>query len=264
MDGDLRVHTVAKALAIVEALNQSRVTPLAALHEITRLPKSSLVRLLDTLIDAGYVVRVSRRDGYALTEAVLRLSSGVRHRDLVVDVARPAMEAFTRKYKWQVSLATAESDSMVVRFTTRHISPFSREQNFLNRRVHMIQSAVGRAYFSFCSDEERDFILSVLRASGDELAIQEDAGHLAALVQRTRARGYATIRRPRSNPTQSFAVPLIDPQTESPLGAITFFYFRSAMTEVQAVEKYLPPVRELAETVAAGLARLCEEQDAAA
>ena len=30
---------------------------------------------------AGYVVRVSRREGYALTENVLRLSAGVRHRD---------------------------------------------------------------------------------------------------------------------------------------------------------------------------------------
>src|SRR5690348_15217309 len=148
-DGD--VHTVAKALRILEALNQSRVTPLAALHEITGMPKSTLVRLLDTLIHAGYVVRISRRDGYALTESVLRLSSGVRHRDMVVDVARPLMEAFTRQRKWQVSLATAESDAMVVRFTTRHMSPFSREQNFLNRRVHMIQSALGRAFFAYCS-----------------------------------------------------------------------------------------------------------------
>ncbi|HSV01888.1 MAG TPA: helix-turn-helix domain-containing protein [Phenylobacterium sp.] len=263
MDKDAQVHTVAKALAILEALNQSRVMPLAALHEATRLPKSSLVRLLETLIQAGYVVRVSRRDGYALTEAVLRLSSGLRHRDVVVDLARPLMEAFTRQHKWQVSLATAERDSMVVRFTTRHISPFSREQNFLNRRVHMIQSAVGRAYFSFCSEEERGYILGVLRASGDELAIQEDAGHLAAIVARTRARGYATIRRPRSNPTQSFAVPLIHPETGSPVGAVTFFYYRSAMTEAQAVERYLAPVRQLADEIVAKLARFCESAEAA-
>src|SRR5512146_1942053 len=143
---DAQVHAVTKALAVIEALNRGPVTPLAALHEVTGLPKSSLVRLLETLIEVGYVVRVSRRDGYALTEAVLRLSSGVRHRDVVVDVARPLMIAFTRRLKWQVSLATAESDAMLVRFTTRHISPFSREQNFLNRRVHMIQSALGRAY----------------------------------------------------------------------------------------------------------------------
>jgi len=255
---DAQVHAVTKALAVIEALNRGPVTPLAALHEVTGLPKSSLVRLLETLIEVGYVVRVSRRDGYALTEAVLRLSSGVRHRDVVVDVARPLMIAFTRRLKWQVSLATAESDAMLVRFTTRHISPFSREQNFLNRRVHMIQSALGRAYFAFCSAEERAFILRVLRASGDELAINEDPAHLAAIVARTRARGYATIRRPRSNPTQSFAIPLIDPETDSPLAAINLFYYRSAMTETEAVERYLGPMRELAGAIATEFARACE------
>jgi len=263
MHKDVQVHTVAKALAILEALNQSRVMRLSTLHEVTQLPKSSLVRLLETLIQGGYVVRVSRRDGYSLTEAVLRLSSGLRHRDVMVDLARPLMEAFTRQHKWQVSLATAERDCMIGRFTTRHISPFSREQNFVNRRIHMIQSAVGRAYFSYCSEEERGFILDVLRASGDELAIEDDPAHLAAIVRRTRARGYATIRRPRSNPTQSFAVPLIHPETGSAVGAVTFFYYRSAMTEAQAVERYLAAVQELADAIVAKLARFCESEEAA-
>jgi IclR family mhp operon transcriptional activator len=258
MTQDTQVHAVAKALVVLETLNRGPVTPLADLHEVTGMPKSSLVRLLETLIDTGYVVRVSRRDGYALTEAVLRLSSGVRHRDLVVDVARPLMIAFTRQHKWQVSLATAESDAMIVRFTTRHISPFSREQNFLNRRVHMIQSALGRAYLSYCSAEEQAFVLSVLRAAGDELAINDEPAHIAAIVARTRVRGYATIRRPRSNPTQSFAIPVMDPEADSPLAAINLFYYRSAITESEAVERYLGPMRELSGAIAAGLARACE------
>lgn len=262
MSQDLQVNAVAKALHVLEALNRNPVTPLASLHEITGLPKSSLVRLLQTLIETGYAVRVSRRDGYALTEAVLRLSSGIRHRDMAVDVARPLMVAFTREHKWQVSLATAESDAMLVRFTTRHLSPFSREQNFLNRRVHMIQSALGRAYFAYCSSEEQAFILKVLRASGDALAIQEDPMHVAAIVARTRARGYATIRRPRSNPTQSFAIPLMDPAVASPIGAMNLFYYRSAMTETQAIERYLEPMRALAESVVSELARACEVSEA--
>jgi DNA-binding IclR family transcriptional regulator len=52
-------------------------------------------------------------------------------------------------------------------------------------------------------------------------AVLDDADHIAAIVKQTRARGYATIRRSRSNPTRSFAAP--------------FFYYRSAMTEAQAI-----------------------------
>lgn len=252
MDRD-HVQSLTRGLAIIEALNRGRVSSLATLHAVTGLPKSSLVRLLETLIEAGYVVRISRREGYALTDAVLRLSSGVRHRDLVVDVARPLMEAFTRRYKWQVSLATSETDSMLIRFSTRHISPFAREENFLNRRVGMLQSALGRAYFAWCSDDEREFVLNALRAAGDMLALPERRADLDALLARVRADGYATTERPRSNPTRSFAVPVMEPGEDGPLGALALFYYRSTMTEAQATRRYLPLLQALAEEISAGL-----------
>jgi IclR family mhp operon transcriptional activator len=254
-----QVQSLGRGLRILEALNQNRVTSLAALNQITGLPKPSLVRLLETLIEAGYVTRVSRREGYTLTDAVLRLSSGVRHRDVVVDVARPLMEGFTRRHKWQVSLATSESDSMLIRFTTRHLSPFAREENFLNRRIHMLQSAVGRAYIAFCSDEERELILGFVRAAGDPLAITEDPPRIAALLAQVRHDGYATTERPRANPTRSFAVPVMEPGVEeSPLGSIAFFYYRTAMNHSEATRRYLGPVRALADEIAVGLAEARE------
>jgi IclR family transcriptional regulator, mhp operon transcriptional activator len=258
------VQSLTRGLAVIEAMNRSRVSSLSALHGLTGLPKSSLVRLLETLIEAGYVVRISRREGYALTDAVLRLSSGVRHRDLVVDVARPLMEAFTRRHKWQVSLATSESDSMLIRFSTRHISPFSREENFLNRRVGMLQSAVGRAYFAWCSAEEREFVLNALRAAGDTLALVERAPDLEALLARVRSDGYATIERPRSDATRSFAVPVMEPGQEGPLGALAFFYYRSTMTEAQATRRYLPLVSALADDISASLERGRQDAEPAA
>src|ERR1700735_3792302 len=91
-------HSVGRGMNVVETLNLRPVTSLEALHQATRMPKPTLVRLLETLIAAGYVHRVSRREGYAVTEAVLRLSAGVRDRDVLIDVARPLIEAFTREH----------------------------------------------------------------------------------------------------------------------------------------------------------------------
>ena len=247
------VQSLTRGLAVIEAMNRGRVTSLSTLHTITGLPKSSLVRLLETLIEGGYVVRISRREGYALTDAVLRLSSGVRHRDVVVDVARPLMEAFTRRHKWQVSLATGETDTMLIRFTTRHISPFSREENFLNRQVSMLQSAVGRAYFAWLPADERDFVLNALHAAGDPLAQPDRRAELEAILGRVRSDGYATTERPRDNPTRRFAVPVLEPGEGGPLGALAFFYYRSTMTEAQATHRYLPLLVALAEDISAGL-----------
>ena len=249
------VQSATRALRVIEALNRRRVTPLEALHGETGLPKSTLVRLLETLIAAGYVARVSRREGYTLTEAVLRLSAGMRHRDVMVEVARPLLEAFTREHKWQVSLATREADVMIVRATTRHISPFSREQIFLNRRVLMLRSAIGRAYFAFCSPQEQQFIMKLI-AAADPGEIEEAGGpdKIAATVERVRRDGYATIVWPAGEPWRSFSIPILDRGApDQPLGSVVIFYYGSVMSEAEAVAKYLTPMRMLAEAIADGL-----------
>jgi len=260
MEKDSAVQSARRVLAIIEALNHGRVTQLEALHARTGLPKSTLVRLLETLIDEGYVTRVSRREGYALTEAVLRLSAGMRHRDVLVDVARPLMEAFTQQHRWQVSLATSENSWMVVRFTTRHLSPFARVEIFLNRRVTMLRSAIGRAYMAACSAEEQELILRLI-ADQDPGEIEAAGGRdkVAAILRRVQRDGYATIVRPPDDPSRSFAIPVLDQRRpDRPLGSVVFFYYRSVMTEAQAVETYLPLVRELAERVAANLAQVLD------
>ena len=255
MAADATVQSALRALTVIEALNRRPVTSLEALHGLTALPKSTLVRLLETLIAAGYVVRVSRRDGYALTDSVLLLSAGVRRRDVLVDVARPALEAFTRKHKWQVSLATSERDSMRVRATTRDISPFAREEVFLNRRVGMLRSAVGQAYFAFCSAQERRTILKLVRtAYPEQVTSVGGPRNVAAIVEKVRRDGYAAIIRPPADPTRSIAVPVLEAGVpDRPLGAIVMFYYQSVMSEAEAVRKYLGLLNALSAQIAQGL-----------
>jgi IclR family mhp operon transcriptional activator len=240
---------------VIEVLNRRRVTPLEALHADTGLPKSTLVRLLETLIDAGYVARISRREGYALTENVLRLSAGVRHRDLMVDVARPLLEAFTREHKWQVTLATREGDVMLVRATTRDISPFAREPIFLNRQVPMLRSAIGRAYFAWCSRQEQEVILKLIAANEPgEVEAAGGEGAIAATAERVRRDGYATIVWPSGDPWRSFSIPILDRSAgDQPLGSVVIFYYGSVMAEAEAVARYLAPMRDLADAIAQGL-----------
>jgi IclR family mhp operon transcriptional activator len=260
MDKSHHVQAATRVLEVIKALNREPVTSLEALHRRCELPKSTLVRLLETLIAAGYVTRVSRRDGYALTEAVLRLSAGVRHRDVIVDIARPLLEGFTREHKWQISMATYEAESMLVRFTTRHMSPFSREETFLNRRVPLLRSAIGLAYFAHCSADEQLFILKFLAQSDPDQI--DDIGGLEALSrlsENIRADGFATIFRPPPDPTRSFAVPILQPgAADGPLGSIVMFYYRSVMSQQEATDKYLGLVRGLADQIGAGIDRARE------
>src|SRR3569832_1883450 len=110
------IEPVLRAFSVLEALSANPDhASLAALAAATELPKPTVVRLLDTLIAAGYVRRVSRREGYVLAERVTRLSGGFRHSDATVEAARPFLSALTAQFKWPVGLATLDRDAMLVR-----------------------------------------------------------------------------------------------------------------------------------------------------
>ena len=55
------VESVRRAFALLEELNRQRINSVQHLHEVTALPKSTIVRLLDTLRLLGYVANDFRR-----------------------------------------------------------------------------------------------------------------------------------------------------------------------------------------------------------
>ncbi|MBX3446478.1 MAG: DNA-binding transcriptional regulator [Parvibaculaceae bacterium] len=243
------VQPVLRSLALLEALNNGTPATLAELHEATGLPKPTIVRLLDTLIGAGYVRRISRLAGYELTERVLRLSSGFRHTDLVVEAARPFLSALTAAYKWPVALATLDRDAMLVRISTRQESPFSTDPNWLNKRPVMMLSALGRVYLAFCPDEERELLLALLRSSKAAVnATARDTKYVSAMIADIRRRGYATSAPVRGDPATGLAVPVMD--GDRVVAAITMRYLGVTMSEAQAAERYLAPMQRAAQGIA--------------
>lgn len=246
------VEPVVRALRLLEALNQETVTTLDRLHLATGLPKPTLVRLLGTLIAAGYVHQISRRTGYSLAERVLRLADGFRHTDKVIEAARPFLYALTAQHKWPVAIATFDGDAMIVRGGTRHKSPFSTDPDYLDTRLPMLLSALGRAYLAFCPEEERKMILAMLRASprrGDASA--RDKAAVARLLSTTRARGYAWPTPLRGDPALGIAVPIM--QGPNVAACMVIRYFGSAMSEEEAARRYLAPLREAAAAISVSL-----------
>jgi len=223
---------------------------LADLSLTTGLPKPTLVRLLDTLITAGYVRRLPRRGGYRLTERVMRLSGGFRHADNTVEVARPFLSALTAEHKWPVAIATLDSDAMLIRASTVQESPFATDPDIVDQRVPMLLSAVGRAYLAYCPSEEREAILNLLRASPRVSdAGARDARQVQGLLQYVRRKGYASAGFMPNIATKAVAVPII--ANDRVLAAITLRYL--ALTEEQAARRFLPSLRQAAERIVSAI-----------
>ena len=254
--GDIEgVQPVLRSLAVLEALNAAGTATLMQLHESTGLPKPTLVRLLDTMIAGGYVRRISRNAGYTLTERVLRLSSGFRHGDLVVEASRPFLSAITAEHKWPVALATLDRDAMLVRISTRHESPLSTDPDWLNRRLAMLLFALGRAYLAFCPEEERRLILAILRTSKAAMNAQaRDERYVASLLAGVRRAGYATTAPMRGDSAMGIAVPVME--GERVAACITMRYLGSTMNEAEAAKRYLGAMQNAAKAIAAAHQRM--------
>ena len=240
-----------RGLSVLEALNWRRISSVEQLAVQTGLPKATIVRVLNILASRDYVRRLPRRKGYMLGERVLNLTSGYYSSDAVVEAGRPLIAAFTTRHKWPVSLATLELDSMRIRVSSSGQSPFatSTDRARLNRRVPLLVSAHGRAYLAFCPDDEREIILSLLRASQreDDL-VARDERYVNAMIGTVRRAGYAMTAPLPDEPAIGLAVPIRS--NDRMLGTISFRYLGKAMTETEVARRYLGPMRSLAASIA--------------
>ena len=195
------IEPVRRSFAVLEALSRRRTSTLSVLADETALPRPTVVRLLHTLIALGYAARVSREQGYRLTDRVLGLAESIRFVDHLVDAALPHMSRFTDR-AWLAAL------SRDLERRRHHHPPFDRagKPDVVRGRgaqhaPPVLISALGRAWLAFCPDDERR---AILRDIGGLTPRQE-----AALRTRARARPSRRLRlhRSRRGPRASTAWP---------------------------------------------------------
>jgi IclR family mhp operon transcriptional activator len=259
---------VARALAVVEALNRAPVMHVGEIAEAAGLPKSSAVRLLAQLAEAGYAERLSRAAGWRATSRVLALSSGFRMSDLVTEAARAPMRRFTARHRWAVFLGVPEGHDMLVRYGTVAESPLAVDAFIPDVQTPFLLSALGQAWLAFAPAAEREAVLARLalsRRASDRLA--RDRADLDRMLARVRKRGYSitdeATRRITKNVARralegrkratGLAVPIL--AGERILGALSLRYFRSSLSDEEAARLYLEPLRELAVEIGEGVAK---------
>jgi IclR family mhp operon transcriptional activator len=240
------VAPVVRALHVLAALNHKPASSLAELHAATGLPKPTLLRLLGTLVAAGYATRISSHTGYRITERVLALSSGLRFIDRMVDAAVPPMSQFTRDHAWPIGLAKARDGIMALLHSTAPQSPllFDRVEYNMTYRY----TAIGQAHLAFCGSEERRRLISGLLPDAElgQLGLS-DAQSIEAHLAVVRRRGYAVTMTARPLKMIGLAVPVR--RSRQMLACLVMRFPRSVLTPEQAAERYLEPLNATARAI---------------
>jgi len=248
MPGTAVIEPVRRSFAVLEALSRRRSATLSVLTGETGLPRPTVVRMLHTLIALGYAARVSREQGYRLTDRVLGLAESIRFVDHLVDAAIPHMRRFTEEHGWPLYLATLGHGAITIRHSTAPESPMAFEGAGLNLRRPVLISALGRAWLAFCPEEERR---AILRDIGPLTGRQEAA--LDEVLERVRRDGVAFTQPPRPTRLQGMAVAIR--RGARVLGSLSMRFPRSAMSDIEAGQRFGKRLQALARAIAADVAR---------
>jgi IclR family mhp operon transcriptional activator len=214
------------------------------------LPKPTLVRLLDTLIAAGYATRIPA--GYRITERVLALSSGLRFIDRMVDAAGPAMSQFTREHAWPIGLAKVRDGVVALLHSTAPQSPLLFDRVSYTMTYRLMYTAIGQAHLAFCGSEERQRLIRDLLPD-PELGLfgMGDAASIEAHLAEVRRRGYAVTLTAHSLKMIGLAIPVR--QGRQVLACLVMRFPSSVMTPEQAGDRYMEPLYATARAIVKAL-----------
>jgi IclR family mhp operon transcriptional activator len=246
------VQPVVRALRVLEVLNRQTASSLGELHAATGLPKPTLVRMLDTLISAGYATRISSQEGYRITERVLALSQGLRFIDRMVEAAMPAMSQFTREHAWPIGLAKVRDSVVTLLHSTAPQSPLLFERVRHNANYRLVHTAIGQVHLAFCSAEERRrLVREVLPDPELPLLGMSNARAVDIHLATVRRLGYAFTLSPRPQKLIGLGVPVR--QGRQVLACIVMRFPSSVMTPEQAADRYVGSLNATARDIVKAL-----------
>lgn len=159
------VTAALRVLEILAAVNRlDNKATVGELHRRTGIDKATIVRMLETLIFGGYVIRETEQSVYRVTGKALSLGIAFNRHTSVGSIVAPLMADFRQRIGWPSDVALFDRDAMLVVKSSRQGEPFSfnRAPGF---RAPILGTSLGLAYLAFCPDAERDEILE--RVTGD-------------------------------------------------------------------------------------------------
>jgi IclR family mhp operon transcriptional activator len=256
-----------RGLDVLNCLSVHGACSLQDLHVHTGLPKSTIRRLLATLIRRK-VVRRSVSDGRYRANVALPMQGETTPRDgWLVDCAVPHMIELTRRVGWSCDLHIFERSHSRVIESTRPLSPFFQYEREIDLEVSAFASAGGLAVLSTWTDAA---VLALADEFEDDPAwnlgrLGLDKRDLLTTLRHVRTLGYGfRIDKYRgetvmANKLHAIARPVT--HHGSAVGALVILWPRDFLSSARFAQIHLKGLSEAAEAISADLDRMSPRAD---
>jgi IclR family mhp operon transcriptional activator len=248
------IRSLTRGLDVLSALNRHGSATALTLARESGVPRATVYRLLETLLEDGYVARGTADERFHLRLKVRSLSEGFEDEQWITTIAGPAVAELTRRISWPCDVTALDGLKMVIHETTHRIAPLSIDRNMVGQELPILGSASGLAYISFAPKQERENLLALLARSDDPRdALARDLAQVARLIAATRRRGYALRQGGQIwRHTGSLALPVrVGARL---LGCINTIWMARVISAEEGVRRCLEPLRETRDLIEQRLA----------
>lgn len=256
------VRAILRGLEVLRAVSENGPLTASEVSKACRLPQPTAVRIIETLIEAGYVYRYPGQQVFGVTARTKSLSRGYDERSRLVQLAEPLIEDLRSRIGWPSNLAVLEGRSMIIVYSNRSANGMSIPGR-LGAQIPLLATGVGTAYLAALDQAERERILDMLRKSQDrwdaEPSLWETLDERIEAAQRT---GHAFAQEIYLNELYQsliWAVGVPIKAFGEPVAAISSLVLNTAGSRDQQLSLVLPAL----EATAARIGRLLE-RDASA
>ncbi|MEJ8473264.1 helix-turn-helix domain-containing protein [Roseibium algae] len=152
---ELKNRSLDRGINVLETLAREGACSLADLHRHTGLAKSTLRRLLGTLMDR-HIIRQSATDRLFRSNVIFPPGSDAPQAlelTMLIDRAMPVLAELTRKVGWPSDIHIISGAKMRIVDSTRPMSPYRLNHGFVNRVINIFGSATGTACLAAMPDD---------------------------------------------------------------------------------------------------------------
>ncbi len=240
--------TVGKALDVLDLVAaQEKPVRFADLQRMSVLPKATLYRLAQTLVNQGMLVHNPENGTYSLGVRLVRLAHAAWRQASLAPIARRHLDALSLETGLTVHLAQMDYGH-VLYVDKRNALEQAAMFSDAGKVGPAYCTGVGKAMLAFLDEDQLDQILrmqSFHRFTPTTLASE---AVLRQSLERTRQRGYATDREEHEAGVICVAMPILSEEVRV-LGAVSLTG-STLRTDIKTLETHIPRLRHCVEAIA--------------
>ncbi|GGC06360.1 hypothetical protein GCM10011352_35700 [Marinobacterium zhoushanense] len=150
------IESLAQGVSVLEEIHKRGVVTLSELHRTTEINKATLLRVLRTLVESGWVIRSDEQGTYQFVKDILGTPGATELIRALRRIAGPVLTGVCNELGAWAEIWGLQGDRLQMLGSSLPEAPNSISFSLKEQTLPLISSAQGLVYLAFCSPENQE------------------------------------------------------------------------------------------------------------